>query len=163
MRVIARTLLATGLAVAVVACGGDDGDENGEGKSQGPLKPLKEGEFTAGDTTGSFGTSLEVQIADDIKRYVAEGADPNKTYLIEHHLAASTLATAREIVAWAGENGFTPVFDESAVVSGEWIHVTLVKESKLEANSLWRDSNAITFLVQKIMCEYDGWGFRDRP
>lgn len=154
MRAIPVVVVATCLSLVLSSCGGGDKD--------GP-EPLDETEYTAGDGIGSFGTSLELEIAEAVKQYIAEGADPRKTYIIEHHLAASNLQTAREIVAWGKANGFTPVFDESAVVEGEWIHVALLKESKLEVNSLWSDSKGVTVLVQKLMCEYDGWGFRDTP
>ena len=155
MRAPATAVFTACLSLGLCSCGGDkEQDESGS---------LDESEYTAGDGIGSFGLSLEQQVAEDLKRYIAEGADPTKSYIIEHHLAADNLQTAREIVAWGKENGFTPVFDESKVVEGEWIYVDLHKESKLEVAPLWSDSKGVTLLAQRLMCEYDGWGFSDTP
>jgi regulator of RNase E activity RraB len=119
--------------------------------------------ITIGDGIGTHAVSLEIQIAEELKRHIADGADPKQSYLIEYHLAADNIKTARSIVAWGNENGFTPNFDEATVVKGEWIDVDLIKESKLEVNPLWRDIKGVTSLAEKLMCEYEGWGFSDTP
>lgn len=153
-KALSALLAATALPFILASCGGDDKDA---------ATTLDETDYTPGDGIGSFGVSLEQQIAADLERYIAEGADPEKAYMIEHHLLAEDVQTARKIVEWGEANGFTPVFDESAVVAGEWIYVNLLKQGKLEVASLWSDSQSVTMLAQQLMAEYDGWGFRDIP
>ena len=159
-----RALLAIPAVVAasltLAACGGGEG---GGGTTGGDSDPLDESEIKIGDGIGTHAVSLELQIAEDLKRHIADGADPKKEYMIEYHLAADSLNTAREIVSWGEQNGFTPEFDESQVVKGEWIHVDLLKNSKLEVNPLWNDVKAITSLAESLMCEYEGWGFKETP
>ena len=112
---------------------------------------------------GSPAPSLEITVTENIKSYIAAGADPKKSYMIEYHLAADNLKKARKIAAWGEENGFTPVLDESDYVRGEWVHVSLAKENKLEVNPIWNDAKSVTALSESLECEYEGWGFRDTP
>jgi regulator of RNase E activity RraB len=146
-----RAIPALILTVLTFAsCGGKEDD-------------IDDSEITIGDGIGTHAVSLKIQIAEEMKKHIADGADPKKPYLIEYHLAADNIKTARSIVEWGEENGFTPNFDEAMVVQGEWIHVDLIKESKLEVNPLWSDIKGITSLAAKLMCEYEGWGFKDTP
>jgi len=148
------------LAHFLAACGDHD-------PSSGPEKPPKSGEnnsaatgkFEIGDGIGTHGVSLETFAVENAKRMIADGADPEKPHLIEHHLAAGTPETARAIVQWGTDNGFTPTgFDEAKVVAGEWILIDLVKPTKLDPQQLWQDSSRIASLAESLDCEYENWG-----
>ena len=132
------------LSLFLAACGKSEPDD---------------GEVQIGDGVGTHPVSLETRITNDIKQLIANGADPKKTHMVEHHLAARTLDVAKKIVEWGKENGFdTTEIDEGEVVSGQWIHVDLVKATKLEVNPIWFDSEQIETLAASLDCEYDGWG-----
>ncbi len=148
---IQNLVTAAAAALTFASCGGGEKEE------------LDETEITIGDGIGTHAVSLEIKIAEELKRHIADGADPKKSYMIEYHLAADNVKTARKVVAWGEENGFTPIFDESTVVKGEWNHVDLLKENKLEVNPIWNDVKSVTSLAESLMCEYEGWGFKETP
>ena len=43
------------------------------------------------------------------------------------------------------------------------VQVRRTKESKLELTPLWSDSKRVSLLAEKLMCEYQGRGFRESP
>lgn len=155
----ATTTLSIALACLLAACN-DKKPEPSPGATIEELPGV--GKVELGDGIGSHGVSLETRIIGDIKQMIADGADPDKPHLIEHHLAAGTLETAKAIVKWGTENGFTPTgFDESKVVAGEWINIDLVKPTKLDPAVLWQDSSQLSVLAESLECEYDHWGCKE--